>query len=84
MNYDSIDCTVVKYKNHPSIAKIKNKYGFIPYFSFHEFSVVDIKTIIKELESDKASSGDIQTKPLKLCDFTYEASTKCINESKST
>ena len=40
-----------------------------------------MKSIIKELKSDKASSGDIPTKALKQCDFSYEALTKCINES---
>ena len=33
----------------------------------------------KELKSDKASSGDIPTKILKQCDFSYEVLT-CLNE----
>ena len=68
MNYDRIDSIVNKYNNQPSIAKIKEEYGFIPYFSFHEVSVIDIKTITKELESNKASSSDIPTKVSKQCD----------------
>ena len=47
MNYDGIDFIVIKYKNHPTIAKIKKEYGFNPYFSLHEVSVTDIKIIIK-------------------------------------
>ena len=43
MNYDRIVYIVIKYRNHPIIAKIKKEYVFIPYFSFHEVSVIDIK-----------------------------------------
>ena len=83
MNYDRFDCIVIKYQNHPTIAKIQKKYGFIPYFAFHEVSISDVKTIIRELKSDKASSGDISTKILKQCDFSQEALAECINKPNS-
>ena len=51
------------------------------FFLFHEVSVIDTKTIIKELNSDKASSGDITSRVLKKYDFSYEVLTKYIKES---
>ena len=56
MNYDRIDCIVIKYKNNPSRAKTKRKYGLFTCSTFHEVSVTDIKIIIKELKSDQASN----------------------------
>ena len=42
-----------KFKNHPSIVKIKNKYLVKEKFSFQPVSVKDVENVIKNTPSDK-------------------------------
>ena len=70
-----------KFKNHPSVLKIKNKYLIQEKFSFQPVSVKDVEKIIKNIPSDKASGGDIPIQILKQSGFTYQILTDCINDA---
>ena len=49
---------IKKFKNHPSIVKIKNKYLIKEKSSFQPVSVKDVENVIKNIPSSKASGGD--------------------------
>ena len=70
-----------KFKNHPSIVKIKNKYLVKEKFSFQPVSVKDVENVIKNFPSDKTSGGDIPIQMLKQSGFTYQILTDCINDA---
>ena len=72
---------IKKFKNHPSIVKIKNKYLIKEKFSFQPVSVKDVENVIKNISSDKASGGDIPIQILKQSGFTYQILTDCINDA---
>ena len=57
---------VKKFKNHPSIVKIKSKYLIKEKFSFQPVSVKDIKNVIKNIPNNKASGGNIPIQILKV------------------
>ena len=67
----------------PSIISIKQNIHHIEKFSFRFVTLEDIRLIIKDLKTNKAAGGDIPLKLLKECDFTYEKSSNCINNSLS-
>ena len=63
-NGDEILAATYKYRNHPSIKTILEKWNFS--FSFKTVSLTDIEKEIKILNANKASnSSDITTKILK-------------------
>ena len=70
-----------KFKIHPSIVKIKNKYLVKEKFSFQPVSVKDVENVIKNFPSDKTSGGDIPIQMLKQSGFTYQILTDCINDA---
>ena len=78
---DKNDATILKYQHHLSIKMIKKRFVGLPNFNFQAVPVADVKKIIMELETDKAESGEILVKLLKVCDFSFHALTNCINES---
>ena len=55
---DPIQKAILKYKNHPSIMKIKEKYVLGDKFLFHHVSLVDVETEIRLLNSSKACPKD--------------------------
>ena len=59
----------------------KKRFVGLPNFNFQAVSVADVKKIIMELKTDKAESGEILVKLLKVCDFSFHALTNCINKS---
>ena len=63
---------IKKFKNHPSIVKIKNKYLIKEKFSLQPVSVKDVENVIKNIPSNKASGGDIPIQILKQSGFTYQ------------
>ena len=73
--------TIKKFKNHPIIVKIKNKYLIKEKLSFQPISVKDVKNVIKNIPSNKASGGDIPIQILKQSEFTYQILTDCINDA---
>ena len=56
---------IKKFKNHPSIVKIKNNYLTKEKFSFQPVSVKDVENVIKNISSNKASGDDIPIQMLK-------------------
>ena len=72
---------IKKFKNHPSIVKIKNKYLIKEKFSFQTVSVKDAENVIKTIPGNKASVGDIPLQILKQTRFTYQILTNCINDA---
>ena len=50
---------IKKFKNHPSVLKIKSKYLIQEKLSFQPVSVKDVENIIKNIPSNKASGGDM-------------------------
>ena len=63
---------------------MKTKYRHICKFSFRPVSVEEVKKIIRDLKTNKAVGGEIPTKILKECEFTFDVLTKCINKSIET
>ena len=49
--------SVCKFRNHPSIAKIKEQYKVKGNFSFRLATTEEIKTIIRYLPTSKAAGG---------------------------
>ena len=47
-------------------------------------SVEKVKKIIQDLKTNKAVGGEIPTKIIKTCEFTFDVLTNCINKSIET
>ena len=60
---------------------IKNKFTNIATFYFHQVTLVDVRKAIKDIRSDKSSSGDIPADTLRRCDLCFQPLTNCINQS---
>ena len=76
---DKINDIIKNFENHPSIYNIKTKYRGISKFSFQPVTIEEVKNM-----TNKAVGGEIPTKILKECDFTFYVLTKCINKSIDT
>ena len=62
---DDIDNIVYKFKNHPSIVKIKERYKVKGNVSFRLAMTKEIKAIIRDLPTNKAAGGEIAVNILK-------------------
>ena len=60
---------------------IKQNFRIPKTFSFQPVSKDEVKKIIKDLKNSKSVRGEIPTKILKECEFTFEALTQCVNKS---
>ena len=78
---ETVTKIIKKFKNHPSVLKIKSKYLIQEEFSFQPVSAKDVENIIKSIPSNKASGGDIPIQILKQSGFTYQILTDCINDA---
>ena len=81
---DKINDINKNYEKHPSICNIKTKDRGISKFSFRPGSVEEVKKIIRDLKTNIAFSGEIPTKILKECEFTFNILTKCVDKSIET
>ena len=70
-----------KYKNHPSIGRLKRNCKGISYFLFQPISVDEVIKVVKNLKVSKAVGGDIPTEILKECEFTFDIITAGINKA---
>ena len=59
---------------------VKQNFRISKKFSFQPASKDEVKKIIKDLNS-KSVGGEIPTKILKECEFTFEILTQCVNIS---
>ena len=79
-----IENIIKRYKNHPSIRKIKAYFNSVCIFSFQPVSVDDVKTVIQDLKNNKSVGGEKPIQILKESEFTFETLTNCINKSIET
>ena len=80
-NRDMIGNIIHKYRSHPSIQKIKNKIKIAKSFNFVPVTIDEIKIIIRDLKTNKASAGEIPLKLLKESNFIFEKIVECVNGS---
>ena len=76
---DDIDNIVYKFRNHPSIVKIKEQYKVKSNFSFRLATTEEIKAIIRDLSTNKAAGGEIPVNILKKSNFSFDELTKYVN-----
>ena len=81
---DKVNDIIKDYEKHPSICKIKTKCRGISSFLFRPVSVEEVKKIIRDLKTNKAVGGEIPTKILRECEFTFDVLTNSINKSIET
>ena len=60
---------------------IKQNFRISKKFSFQPVSKDEVKKMIKDLKNSKSVGGEIPTKILKECEFTFEILTQCLNKS---
>ena len=80
---DPVLKAIKRYKNHPSILRIKSSFKYPKVFSFKYFNVEDLKREINNISGKKATpKGDIPVKILKW-NFEIIASvlTECYNQN---
>ena len=77
LSEETVTKIIKKFKNHPSVLKVKSKY------LIQEFLPASVKNVedIKNIPSNKASGGDIPIEILKQSGFTYQILTDCINDA---
>ena len=73
---DKINGIIKNYEKHPSTCNIRNSN-----FSFWSVSVEEVKKIIQDLKTNKAVGGEISTKILKECEFTFNVLINWMNKS---
>ena len=80
---DPVLKAIKKYKNHPSILRIKSSFKHPKVFSFKYFNVEDVKREINNLKSNKATpKGDTPVKILKWnSDIITPALIECYNQN---
>ena len=76
-----MDITIRKYEKDPSTQINKQNFRISKNFSFEPVSKDEVKKIIKDLKNSKSVGGEVPTKILKECQFTFEILTQCINKS---
>ena len=64
-----------------SILKIKETFELNKRFSFQHVSEATVRKVVKNVPSDKVSTGEIPIKILKESTFCFSQITNCINES---
>ena len=63
---DRVLHSIQKYRNHPSIIRIKENVGIVDKFEFNFVAPIDVWNEINQLNGSKKSSGEIPTDILKL------------------
>ena len=76
---DNIDNIVFKFRNHPSIVKIKEQYKVKGNFSFRLATAEEIKAIIRDLPTNKVVRSEIPVNVLKKSNFLLMNRFFCIN-----
>ena len=78
---DQLTAIIKKFRNHPSIIKLKSKYNFQEKFSFKPVPVKYVESIIKNIPNNRAAGGEVPLHILKQSGFTYQILTDCINDA---
>ena len=74
---------IKKFRNLPSIVKIKSKYLIEEKFSFQPVFVKDVENVIKNIPGKNTSGGDIPIQILTQSGFTYQILTYFINDANN-
>ena len=69
---EGLDDIVYKFRNHPSIIKIKERYKVKGNFSFRLSTTEEIKAIIRDLPMNKTAGGEILVNVLKKSNFSFD------------
>ena len=69
---DDIDNIVYKFRNHPNIVEIKERYKVKGNFSFRLATTEEIKAIIRDRPMNKAAGGKIPVNILKESNFSFD------------
>ena len=80
---DVIDRIIKSYQNHPSVLKIKNKFGSdLNSFDFQQITTSEVKKLLKEIDIKKAAGVDtIPPKLIKIgADIIAEPLTQASNK----
>ena len=80
---DQLTAIIKKFRNHPSIIKLKSKYNFQEKFSFKPVPVKYVESTIKNIPNNRVPGGEIPLHILKQSAFTYQMLTDCINGALS-
>ena len=79
---DPVSKALVKYRDHPSIIKIRSYFGEESTFNFSEVTAEKVNKIVMSLNSSKATSGNISTKLIKLASKVCSPKlASCINSA---
>ena len=79
---DPVLKAIKKYKNHPSIWRIKSSFKDLKVFSFNYFNVEDVKSENNNKNSKKATpKGDISVKILKWNSVIAPVLMECFNQN---
>ena len=78
---DKVQGILLNFSNHPSILKIKEKFQLNKRFSFQHVSEATVRKVVKNLPSDKVSTGEIPIKILKDSTFCFPELKNYVNES---
>ena len=76
-----IDNIVYKFRNHPSIIKIKERYKVKENISFRLTTTEEIKAIIRDLPTNKAAGGEIPVNVLKKSNLSFDELTIRVNRA---
>ena len=79
-----VKSVVNKYKNHPSINRIKDKYITVNSFSFRPVTPKDVINVISAFDGTKASGGGIPLRILKDSKIFSQVLRKWINDYLKT
>ena len=83
LSNDQLTAIIKKFRNHPSIIKLKSKYSFQEKMSFKPVPVKYVESIIKNIPNNRAAGGEMPLHILKQSGFTYQMLTDCINGALS-
>ena len=79
---DPVQSAISKYKDHPSILKIRSLFPAETPFSFSEVDVETVEKLVMSLDSKKTTSGNINARMLKLSSNVCSSTLKsCINDA---
>ena len=80
----SIDNSIKRFKNHPSIKSIKVKFNSVRSFSFQSVFLDEVKTVTRDMKNNKSVDSDIPIQILKESEFTFKILFNCMKKSIKT
>ena len=78
-SYEKVCEGLDEFRNHPSIVKIKEKYKVKGNFSLRVATREEIKAIIRDLPTNKATGSEILVNILNKSNYSFDGLTICVN-----